>query len=354
MRQQRYRRAGVAIALAAIALVAGTGAVVVRAEDDPVLPAVTAQDLLASAFEAASTPTSVAGDVSTTLELGLPELPMSAGSGVGMPGVLASFTGEQRWKVWSSPDGLRVAHLLPAREQDLVMDREDAWWWDSATLRAIHLDLAELHEAVAGEASSAPPSAMPMDPVALARALMDGLAPCASLSVQGTDRVAGRDAYVLALIPLSSDTLVGSVRVSVDAQTRLPLRVEVLAADGDAPISAGFTSVSFSPIDPSMFTFDPPPGADVRDLRDIAASGLDERPPAPEAPAISDVRTFGTCLGAIVAVRLEGSSPAEVARLLPYSGPLASAIAVDRGGHTWILAGMVDADALEARAATLP
>jgi hypothetical protein len=43
-----------------------------------------------------------------------------------------------------------------------------------------------------------------------------------------------------------------------------------------------------------------------------------------------------------------------MAGILPFEGPLSSAIAVDRGGHTWVLAGLVDASALEARAAELP
>jgi hypothetical protein len=358
--RHRYPRAIVVLAVVAIAL--GAGAVVVRADDDPTLPPVTAQELLASAIEAASRPLSVSGAVSTTLDLGLPELPAAVGSGATLPDALASLTGEQRWKLWSSSDGLRIAHLLPAREQDLVVSRTDAWWWDSQELRAVHLDVTEIRDRLEGRDAAttagtirsplSPTSTMPIDPVALARALMDGLAPCASVSVQGTDRVAGRDAYVLALIPLASDSLVGSVLISIDSQTRVPLRVEVRTSDGDdAPISAGFTSIAFAPVDPAMFRFVPPPGADVREAGDAAAPG-DGEPGA--APVISDARSFGSCLGAVVAVRLDGPLPSPADRLLPFAGPLASAIAVDRGDHSWVLAGLVDADALETRAATLP
>ncbi len=294
----------------------------------------------------------------------MPQLPAPIAGGAGAPAALASLLGDQRWKVWSSPDGLRVAHLLPAREQDLVINRDEAWWWDSAELRAVHLDLGAFRkEAGVPPAGAASASAASVDPVALAGALIRGVSPCASVSVQGTDRVAGRDTYVLALIPLSAGSLVGSVRLSIDAETRLPLRVEVRSTAGDdAPIAAGFTSVSFEPIDPAMFAFDPPAGADVSDVSDppTAADEAEGEGVAGgdmaggEMPAITDTQVFGDCLGLIVAVRLDGPVPQDAAQLLPFAGPLGSAIAVDRGDHTWLLAGLVDADALEARAASLP
>lgn len=362
-RVPRTRALGAAALLALVA-VAGVGAASVRAEDHPSLPPVTAEGLLASTIDAASRPASISGEVSTNIDLGLPDIPSSLGVGVGMPGVLSSLLGQQRWKVWSSPDGLRVAHLLPAREQDLVVNSENAWWWDSAELRAMHLDLAALHRELgipqAGEATQADRSMPSPDPVDLARTLIEGMAPCASLSVQGTERVAGRDTYVLALIPLSSDSMVGSIRVSVDAATRLPLRVEVRAAGGSqAPISSGFTSVSFDPIDPAMFSFDPPPGADIRGASDPpAAAGSapadGAKATGSDLPSITDTQTFGSCLGVIVAARLDGSPPSRAAQLLPLAGPLGSVIMVDRGDHTWVLAGLVGVDALEARAASLP
>ena len=164
----RHRRARViaAILLTTI-VVAGLGVTVVRADDDPALPAVSAQELLASTIEAASHPVTISGQVTTTIDLGLPELPTSLTTGVGLPGILTSLTGTQRWRVWHSPDGLRVAHLLAAREQDLVVNRDAAWWWDSADLRAIRLDLASMRSA-AGDRPSAD-TGTPFDPAGLAR-----------------------------------------------------------------------------------------------------------------------------------------------------------------------------------------
>jgi outer membrane lipoprotein-sorting protein len=353
MMQRRRSRAIAAILFVTLA-VAGLGVTVVRADDAPALLAVSAGELLASTIEAASHPLTISGPVTTTLDLGLPELPPSLTTGVGLPSILTSLTGTQRWRVWHSPDGLRVAHLLVAREQDLVVNRDAAWWWDSADLRAVRLDLAAMR-AAAGGSSSAPAS---FDPVELARALIRGVAPCASVSVQGTTTVAGRDAYVLALTPLAEDSLLGSVRFAIDARTRLPLRVEVLPrGGGDPAVSAGYTAVSFDAIDPAMFAFEPPPGATVRDAADLArgsAPTIGAEAGAGGLPSVTDTRVFGECAGVIVAVELDGPLPTRAAQLLPFAGPVGSAIAVDRGGHTWLLAGLVDASALEARAAELP
>jgi outer membrane lipoprotein-sorting protein len=331
-------------------VVAGVGVTVVRADDDPALPAVTAQELLSSTIEAASRPVTISGHMTTTVDVGLPELPTSIATGAGLPGILTSLTGAQRWRVWHSPDGLRVAHLMLAREQDLVVNRDAAWWWDSADLRAIRLDLAAMRSPAG--APSPTPAGTAFDPAGLARTLIQGMAPCASVSVQGTTTVAGRDAYVLALTPLTEDSLVGSVRFAIDAATRLPLRAEVLPRAGGGPaLAAGYTSVSFGPIDPAIFAFEPPSGATVRD-----AAGLAREAAAPDsgAPSVVDGRVFGECAGVIVAVELDGPLPVNAARLLPFAGPVGSALAVDRGGHTWVLAGLVDAGALEARAAELP
>ncbi|MEO8293755.1 MAG: hypothetical protein ABI635_11545 [Actinomycetota bacterium] len=357
MVHRRYSGRGTAAVLLATLAVAGLGATVVRADDDPALPAVTAHGLLASTLDALSRPLTISGRVDTTLDLGLPDLPTSVTAGAGLPSVLTSLTGTQHWRMWHSPDGLRVAHLLLAQEQDLVVNRELAWWWDSADLQAVRLDLSVLR----GPAPGDPPTRArlhdtPFDPVELARILIRGVGPCASASVQGTTTVAGRDAYVFTLTPLTADSLVGSVRFAIDARTRLPLRVEVLPrGDADAAIAAGYTSVSFDPIDPAMFSFDPPPDAIVSDAPDlVGGAGSSSDTGGGGAPSVTDVRVFGACAGVMVAVELEGPLPTTAAQLLPFAGPVGSAIAVDRVDRVWVLAGLVDARALEARAAELP
>jgi hypothetical protein len=150
--------------------------------------------------------------------------------------------------------------------------------------------------------------------------------------------------------------LVGDVTIAIDAQTRLPLDVSITPRGGAGPaVGAGFTSVSFGAIDPSMFAFTPPSDATVRDVTDevsaVVASAAHRKdiPSGEQRPV-----TAGSCLDTSVAVPLRHPLPPEVASLLPYSGPLESAITVERGGKTWLLVGPVDVATLQARADALP
>lgn len=338
------------------------GGAVVRANDASSLPSIQADRLLANAADALAKPFTIAGDVQTRLDLGLPEVPAGLG---GEAGPIAMLGGTQRFRVWHSSEGIRVAHITQVSERDLVVNRREAWWWDAAEMEATKVDFAMLDPEMLpapGAPALGPAGAMAMDPITAARGI-EALAPFASVSVEGTGEVAGRAVYDLVLTPLSDRTLIGSVELSIDAETWLPLRFQVIArADGEAAMSAGFTSVSYDAIDPAVFEFTPPPGAEVLDglagVSDIAKG---------ETPRVSRDADAGfaehgrgelpTVLGegfeSRVAIPLSGGLPAELAPLLPYAGPLFSAIETGSGGDRWLLIGAVPLDVLQVDAATL-
>ena len=109
-------------------------------------------------------------------------------------------------------------------------------------------------------------------------------------------------------------TLLREVRVAVDAEKRVPLRLTVLATGSSDPaLQVGFTDLTFGPQDPALFTFTPPPGATVTDApaRDAqtrpesttVGDGWDtvkimRRPadttPATTGPDAPDLSTIGT------------------------------------------------------------
>ncbi len=85
------------------------------------------------------------------------------------------------------------------------------------------------------------------------------------MSVQRNLYVAGRAAYQLALVPKSSQSLVGQVLIAIDASKHIPLRVQVFARGSSSPAySIGFTSLAFGVPAASNFSFTPPPGATVK------------------------------------------------------------------------------------------
>jgi outer membrane lipoprotein-sorting protein len=345
------RASAVVVASIAVALIVG-GMVAGNAEPaPPTLAPLTAQQLLSkviTAGETATAPPSYSGEASSSVNLGLPQIPAGFG-GTSTPALVDLLTSDQTYKVWRSPDGLRIANLLRASERDLVANATDAWLWDSQTQTAKHLTF----DAAAMQASSAAEqqTTTPPDPATLATKIVRRLAPFAELSVTSTRWVAGEPAYTLVLTPTSSSTLVGSIQVALDANNWMPLQLEVFARGADAPaIRVGFTSISFGAVDPSMFDFTPPAGATVTTTalptggHHAESTDMQHRQPL----------TFGTGFDTVIAYRLTAPLPQEAAAFLPYSSPLASAITVDTGSGTWVLAGAVPVSELNATAAQLP
>ncbi len=346
------RRVGIVTVVVALT-VAAFGVASVRADPTPNLPPIGGGELLASSLAALARPFTISGEVQTRFDLGIPQIPSSVGGGAGggVMGAVVLVTGDQRYKVWRSSDGVRVAHLLAFSEQDLVVSRSDAWFWDSSDMSAVHFGVPgmDLWQA-------APPAAAvrEADIVAFVRRALEAVAPYADVSVDTTSMVAGRPAYGLVLTPTSTLTLIGRIAVAIDAETRLPLRFQVFPRGSDsAAIEVGFTSVSFDAIDPSMFSFTPPAGTTVRQAADVIAQAHASADGA-GTPPVSDPHTFGRGFDLRVALRLDSALPTGAGALLPYAGPLLSAITVVRDGQTWLLVGPVSVATLEKDAASLP
>lgn len=379
-------RARVAGAVLAVTLAAGAlGISAVRADPTPDLPPVAADELLASSLRAMSSPPPVSGTVRTHVDLGLPSLPdISTGAANGEAATAASMLlGDQTFRLWRSPDGIRVSHLARFQEQVLVANHAEAWAWDSQSLSAVRLTPQDLTTAVpqglARRVERSAPSVPPSlgDPIRIARTVIEGVTPYALASVATPQRVAGRDAYTLRLSPRSERTLVGVVDVAIDAESRLPLRLQVVPRNTlDPSIEVGFSAIDYGPIDPSIFAFHPPAEASITDAgpalaRVLSAAHVRRLAAMHGDPSRADVkacrallrqarsapsptmRVFGQGFGLILAVRVS-EVPAELRSMLPYAGPLASAALVDRGRSAWIVAGAVTPDALSSVQSRLP
>jgi hypothetical protein len=344
----RSRSRTIVLAVLVVVAVAGlgvAGAFAAASSPSLDLPAVTASGLVASTIRAADSGQPVSGSVTTHVDLGLPDIPSSMGGGAsGIDSVL----GDQRFKVWSSPDGLRVAQLLPFAERAFVGSPTDVWTWSSEQDLAVHTAV----DADARRAMSRDLSSTLGDPAELAGRLLRETAGIADVSVAAPQEVADRAAYTLELTPTDSVTKIGRVDVSIDAETRVPLRVQVFPkGSANAAIDAGFSSVDFGPIDPSMFTFTPPPGATVKqgDLSPPAFAGMSRSSDGPSEP---EPRILGDGFGSVLAVPVS-NPPEQLDSILPFEGPLGAAELVHAGGTTWLLAGAVGLDQLNAASTKL-
>ena len=274
--------AGAVIAVAA--LIAGTEAA--TAQPAPALPSRTAAQLVAD-VAAARGPVPLTGTYTETASLGLPSLPGGSDplSGLGL------LAGTHTFMIWAGDaQELRIAEPVPLGEADVRRFGNQIWLWDSRTQHATNIILpATITPAGSASSTSASsssvrfravapgaPPGMPATPQQLGRRLLAAIGPTTAVSVQDNVTVAGQPAYQLVLAPKDRRSLIGQVKIAIDARHSLPLRVQVFARGASGPaVQSGYTSLSFVAPAASNFEFAPPPGAKVKTIN------VPARPPHP-------------------------------------------------------------------------
>lgn len=253
----RARWAVPAGVLAAVGAVMA-GALIGTAQASPALPARTPAQLLAAVAGRTAPLPALTGTVVESAALGLPDLP-----GTDNLGSAASLlTGNHTVKIWyAGPRHFRLAVPGMASESDLIVNGSTAWYWQSTTNSVTRYTLP------AGDhpADHGPAPAMALTPQQAARQALAAVGPSTRVSVQNNVTVAGEAAYQLVLAPRSANSLIGQVRIAIDATHNVPLRVQIFARGAHSPaFSVGYTSISFVQPAASNFSFSPPPGAKVK------------------------------------------------------------------------------------------
>ena len=351
------------VALAAV-LAGGVGLAARSDGAAPTLPQRSAEQLLADVGRA--DPAGLSGTVVETARLGLPALPAQAAGDASLTGLAA---GSHTARVWyAGKDRVRVAVSGSLSEADLIRNGRDVWTWESATNSATHVRLPE------GQADRGPGVAgvlpVPTTPEEAARQVLDAVTPTTSVRVGRTTRVAGRPVYELVLAPKDARSLVDSVALAVDGDTKVPLRLRVFAKGQASPaFEVGFTEVQFRVPDASVFRFTPPPGAKVTEpgggaKPEAAGPGAGARPGAKQPGVRGGPAVIGEGWTSVVVARgvsaavatgpakalLDAAEPVQGAfgrgRLLRT--PLVSALLTDDGR---LYLGAVTPEALTAAAA---
>ena len=336
----RRRLRWAAAPLAAALMVGGFGLLpsLAGAEAPPVLPAISAPDLVAKVISAQDIP-GFSGTVTTRTDLGLPNLGSLMPSSSNLLGTLLA----PHTITVAAAAGGKVRLAIPDQlaETDVISDGTQLWVWQSASQTVTHLahqtsgpdaadatDPADAPGTGSGDepADPAEPALAPddMTPPAIAARLLASADATTRVFVRDTANVAGRPAYELVLAPRSTASLVADVVIDVDAATGLPLRVQVLAKDGTTPaIEVGFSALDLAAPSDSEFTFTPPPGSTVREAaspeeilfggRRDHRSGPDQKDEKNAAPTTTLAPDNGTTTAA-------GADPASNQRQVVGSG----------------------------------
>ncbi|MFD3332874.1 outer membrane lipoprotein carrier protein LolA [Streptomyces sp. NPDC058700] len=235
------------------------------ASGDPDLPEITAQQLIEKI--AASDTQTLSGTFRISTDLGLPAfgslMPGLGGGGGGSSAdpsarLTELVSGTHTLRVAADgPERQRLTLLDGSDEYSLIHNGADVWAYDSKSNEAFHEK--------APEGAGAPEDKdVPTTPKELADEVLKAAGDTTSITVGGTAKVAGRDAYQLVIKPKQAGSTVESVKIAVDAANGTPLKFTLASVEGGKPVvDAGFTKVDFARPAASEFTFKAPAGAKV-------------------------------------------------------------------------------------------
>ena len=253
-----------AAGLSLLAMPAGAG-------QPPSLPSVSAETLVEQVLT--SKPSAFGGTVEVDNKLGLPaiaEVPQLA-------------DGKHSARIWTDGNGkLRLALPNGQSEQTIVDDGTTTWSWNSADNEVTKSE-HKADQPKPDKPDSAEQKAI--DPATAAKEIVTMTKEFSDISVDGTARVANRAAYELVLTPKATEkTLVREVRIAVDSELKMPLRVVVLTNGTAEPVgTVGFSQINVGPQDSSLFQFTPPANAKVTTPEAKESKEADRRHRKPEA-----------------------------------------------------------------------
>jgi outer membrane lipoprotein-sorting protein len=250
-------------AAAVVVIGGGAAAGTIVASADPSLPDRSAAQLLVDLQTAKVD--GLSGTIVESADLGLPAIASALGNAssgaAGSPdlGLTTLLAGSNTARVWYAGDQkVRLALLGTQGETDVIRNGSDVWFWSSGEKEATHSKLP------AGTATPQADKAIPGTPQQAADAALAAIDPTTKVTTTGAAKVAGRDAYELVLSPKDTSSLIGQVRLAIDAEHHIPLRVDVYAKNATSPaVRVAFQQISFAVPDAQQFTFNPPAGTKV-------------------------------------------------------------------------------------------
>lgn len=328
-------RYGVPVAVAGVAA-ATIGLVPALADTgDPELPEITAEELVKKM--ATSDVKHMSGTVKINTDLGLPVLPGSGGGsgGEGPFGggdeqrggegdkegekegsgadprkkLMELASGEHTLRVATDgADKHRVSIVEQAAEYSLIHNGQDIWAYDSGSNSALHAETPK--GAGKGGQHKVPEGLVDLTPEKAADQALKAVGKTTSVSVDGTAKVAGRDAHQLVLKPKDgADSTVESVRIAVDADNGAPLKFALMPKGGDkAAVDIAYKNVDFGNPDADSFEFKAPKGTKLTEKKLDGKAGK-ESGKKTEKPDLSGFNVLGDGWSTVAEIPLPGNVP---------------------------------------------
>ncbi len=287
---------------------------------------------------------------------------------VGSPrfaGVVDLFSDRTQMRVWWRGDtDSRVDVVTAGGETSYRADAGGGWIWSYEDARAVRDAREAFHLPI-------PPDLLPSS---LGRRLLSE-ATDEELGRIGAERIAGRDGLGVRITPSAGASSVDHVDVWVDADSGLPLQVQLHGKGSDlAALDTRFLDLELAEPDPALTAFEPPPGATVstsgedgvlaRARRELDAVALPDelaglaRRQADGAPEAVGLYGSGVTLLAVVPVsgrvagdvagslRADPDAVDDGSMVRAAAGPLGLMVLDPPGGGAYLVTGTVTLDAL--------
>jgi outer membrane lipoprotein-sorting protein len=294
---------------------------------------------------------------------------LAGGEGQGGGGLSSSpLVNGGSGRLWIADGKLRIELQTERGDTQILYDGHTVSMYDAATntlYRYVPKD--EATEGPAGPAGGGDHHEAPS--VARIEEAISHLREHVDVSGAKPTDVAGQAAYTVRVSPKESGSLLGGAELTFDAAHGIPLRAAVYSSTSSSPvIELAATEVGYGPIEGSVFAFTPPANAKVEELSAPAHPG----PPAAgkrHRSGHANVTTRGHGAAAIAILQAKakagtgGQSSSSLERLpkVDINGTSASELRTalgtiltfERSGVRYVLAGSVDAAAIEAVARSL-
>jgi outer membrane lipoprotein-sorting protein len=248
--------------LALVVAISGAVLVATTATAERKLPPRTAEELLTDVQQARVD--GLSGTVIQRANLGIPEIPGAGGEDSSELSSLISGTHTLRIR-YSEPDKQRLAVLGTYGETDVIRNGTDLWIWSSRDQTAVHSTIS----AASGDPMDRRSGELPRTPEEAAKQVLEAIEPTTTVTTDSAVTVAGREAYELVLDPNDDATLINQIRLAIDGDTRMPLRVQIFSAGDELVFEVGYDSVNFTRPEDREFEFKPPPGTEVTEGESI-------------------------------------------------------------------------------------
>jgi hypothetical protein len=268
----------------------------------------------------------------------LAELLLRETGAAGPAGISAHF----RYTNGLVPDTSALPAITGSGPAPLLEGASGRLWYGDGRLRMefqngagdtqllVHGNRALMYDAAAGNAFSAQ-----LPNLGSAGAVRSGLAGAAQLllGLRAEVRVsrpqpgvtAGRPSYTVTLRPGRPTSLIGAVRVAVDAETGTPLVIEVAGRGDRRPVvQVELSDVSYAPVSPDIFRLRLPFGMHPSPVRFSSPPSLGDSAACAAPPRVASLR-LATC-------RLAAGGSGAAGRVLVYGSGLGAVVVLEEPG----------------------